>query len=52
MLKLSPANHLALIDTLYTPLNNVRVYLFVPFQRELSALNFVNCSIKIKFLFK
>jgi hypothetical protein len=28
MLKLSPANHLALIDTLYTALNNVRVYLF------------------------
>jgi hypothetical protein len=27
MLKLSPANHLALTDTLYTALNNVRAYL-------------------------
>jgi hypothetical protein len=28
MLKLSPANYLALTDTLYTALNNVRAYLF------------------------
>jgi hypothetical protein len=27
MLKLSPANYLALTDTLYTALNNVRAYL-------------------------
>jgi hypothetical protein len=27
-LKLPPANHLALTGTLYTALNNVRVYLF------------------------
>jgi hypothetical protein len=28
MLKLPPANYLALTDTLYTALNNVRAYLF------------------------
>jgi hypothetical protein len=28
MLKLPPANHLALTDTLYNALNNVRAYLF------------------------
>jgi hypothetical protein len=28
MLKLSPTNHLALIESLYTALNYVRAYLF------------------------
>jgi hypothetical protein len=28
MLKLSPGNHLVLIDSLYTALNNVKAYLF------------------------
>jgi hypothetical protein len=28
MLKLSPGNHLALTDSLYTALNNVKAYLF------------------------
>jgi hypothetical protein len=28
MLKLSPDNHLALTDSLYTALNNVKAYLF------------------------
>jgi hypothetical protein len=32
MLKLPPANHLALTDTLYTALNNVRAYLFRSFK--------------------
>jgi hypothetical protein len=38
MLKLPLTNHQGLTDTLYTALNNVRV--FVQFQREFSAVIF------------
>jgi hypothetical protein len=42
MLKLPPANHLALADTLYTALNNVRAYLFHFSANSLPA-NVLNC---------
>jgi hypothetical protein len=47
MLKLPPANYLALTDTLYTTLNNVRAYLFYFSTNALSQIFYIVWSIKI-----
>jgi hypothetical protein len=47
MLKLAPANYLALTDTLYTALDNVRAYLFYFSANSLSQIFYIVWSIKI-----
>jgi hypothetical protein len=47
MLKLPPANYLAVTDTLCTALNNVRAYLFYFSANSLSQIFYIVWSIKI-----